>query len=146
MSVEGGKFYPGEAATPQQLVELADEYRRAADAALHIKRCGQPLSLAPYRLLAIHAIELYFSALLRAAGHPSARVRGLQHDLAKHSEYALSAKLVLRKKTRAHLDALSATREYLTTRYDPTASTTSQLTRIGATLEEVADKVAKLVR
>lgn len=145
MSIEGQRFYPGETATPRQILLLADEYRRAADALLQTRRRGKPLSCAPYRLVAIHAIELYFNALLLAAGHPSARLRGLHHDLAARIEFALSAKLKLRKRTLAHLHSLSETREYLITRYDPAGSATSQLNRLAATLKEVADKVTSIV-
>lgn len=145
MSVEGQSFYPGESATPQQILDLANEYRRAADALLQNGRRRAPLSWAPFRLVATHAIELYLNALLLAAGHPSAKLRGLQHDLASRTRFALSAELILRKRTLMHLESLSRTREYLTTRYDPAASSTSQLNRLSATLSEVADKVASLV-
>jgi HEPN domain-containing protein len=145
MSVEGQSFYPGETASPQQIVELANEYRRAAEALLHTGRRKTPLSWAPFRLVAIHAIELYLNALLLAAGHPSAKLRGLQHDLASRTKFALSAKLTLRKRTLSHLESLSKTREYLTTRYDPAASASSQLNRLEATLSEVAEKVTALV-
>ncbi|GAA3903950.1 hypothetical protein GCM10022276_23240 [Sphingomonas limnosediminicola] len=146
MSIEGQKIYPGDNATPEQVLRLADEYRVAADALLLTGRRRQPLSRAPYRLVAIHAIELYLNALLLAAGHHSARLRGLHHDLAARTHFALSAKLRLRKRTLAHLEILSETREYLTTRYDPAASAASELNRLSATLTEVAEKVTSIVR
>ena len=132
-------FYPGETATPEQIMLLASEYRRAADALLQTGRRGEPLSRAPYRLVAIHAIELYLNALLLAAGHPPATLRRLHHDLAARTELALGAKLDLRKRTLEHLQNLSRTREYLITRYDPATSAASELNRLAATLTEQAD-------
>ena len=141
MTVEGQRFFPGETATPEQVMSLASEYRIAADALLQMGRRGHPLSRAPYRLVAIHAIELYLNALLLAAGHPPAKLRGLQHNLAARTELAMCAKLDLRKATVKHLRSLSETREYLITRYDPAASAASELTRLAATMREVAKKV-----
>ena len=145
MSIERQQFYPGETAAPRQIADLADEYRRAADALLHTGRPGQPLSRAPYRLVAIHAIELYLNAFLLAAGHPSTKLRALHHDLAARTEFALSAKLPLRKRTVEHLRRLSKTREYLLTRYDPATVPGSELNRLAATLTEVAEKVGGLI-
>lgn len=145
MSLEEQRFYPGDAATPRQVLLLADEYRRAAIFLMGTGRRGRPLSRAPYRLVAIHAIELYLNALLLAAGHPSARLRSLHHNLAARTQFALSARLHLRKRTLAHLDSLSETREYLTTRYDPAGSAASELNRLAATLAEVAEKVSSII-
>lgn len=147
MSIEGQKFsYPGAVASPWQVLSLAEEYRQAAHALLSTGCRGQPLSRVPYRLLAIHALELHLNALLLAAGHPTARVRGLQHDLATRTDLALSAGLNLRRRTILHLRGLSETREYLITRYDPGLSAASQLNRLAATLEEVAEKVRTIVK
>lgn len=145
MSIEGQRFYPGETATPQQVVLLAKEYRKAAEALRQTGRRREPISLAPYRLVAIHAIELYLNAVLLAAGHPSAKLRGLHHDLASRIKFASIAKLNLRTRTLWHLQSLSETREYLATRYDPATAAASQLNRLAATLSEVAEKVTGLV-
>jgi hypothetical protein len=145
MSVEGQKFYPGEAATAQQVVQLANEYRRSADALRQTGRRRQPISLAPYRFVALHAIELYLNAALLAAGHPSAKLRAMQHDLASRTQFAPIAKLNLRTRTLKHLQTLSEAREYLVTRYDPAMSAASQLNRLAATLNEVAEKVTASV-
>ena|SRR6478736_443364 len=141
MNIEAQTFYPGETATAQQILMLAKEYRRAADALLQIGRKGHTPSRAPYRLVAIHAIELYLNALLLAAGHPSPTLRRLHHNLATRTELALTAKLKLRGRTTRHLQSLSQTREYLISRYDPNFSGASELNRLAATLAEVAEKV-----
>src|SRR4051812_7281639 len=146
MSVEGQKFYPGAVATPSQVLSLAEEYRQAAHALLSTGRRKQPLSRAPYRLVAIHSLELHLNALLLAAGHPMAKVRGLQHDFATRTDLAIAAGLRLKARTILHLRGLSKTREYLITRYDPGLSAASQLNRLAATLEEVAEKVATLIK
>jgi hypothetical protein len=96
-------------------------------------------------MVAIHSLELHLNALLIAAGHPTAKVRGLQHDFATRTDLAITAGLRLRARTILHLKSLSETREYLITRYDPALSATSQLNRLAATLEEVAEKVTVFV-
>lgn len=141
MTIEGQKFYPGERATAEQVVQLASEYRQAAEKLMECGRRGQPLSRAPFRMVAIHAIELYLNALLLAAGRPAEKVRGLHHDLGVRTELALGEGLQLRKRTVQHLQTLSETREYLLTRYDPAASAASELNRLVATLTEVSEKV-----
>jgi len=144
MSLEGQRFFPGNEATPRQLLELADEYSRAASALLPMGRRGKPLSRAPFRLAAIHAIELYLNAFLRAHGQSSATLRGLHHDLARRCILASDAGLRLRKRTVKHLDAVSQAREYLVMRYGPEASgPASQPNRLEATLKEVAEKISK---
>lgn len=142
MSIDGRKIYPGAAATPKEVLLLAAEYRRAAEALRPTGRRRRPVSWAPYRLVAIHAVELYLNALLLAAGHGSGRLRGLQHDLASRTRLAVEAKLGLRRRTLDHLHSLSDRREYLVSRYDPAGSAASEITRLAATLHEVADKVA----
>jgi hypothetical protein len=128
------------------MLRLAEEYRRAAHALFPTGRRRQPLSRAPYRLVAIHAVELHLNALLLTTGLPTARIRGLQHDFATRTELAIAAGLNLRRRTILHLRGLSETREYLITRYDPGLTSASQLNRIAATLEELAEKVTAMVR
>ena len=138
--------YPGELASPQQIHELAEEYRKGATLLLQLGRSGKPLSRAPFRLSAIHAIELYLTALLLHRGHSPNQIRKMHHDLAARTEHTLEAGLRLRAKTANHLQSLSQNREYLVTRYGPElAATTSQINRLTATLEEVAVKVTLLI-
>jgi hypothetical protein len=75
-----------------------------------------------------------------------ARIRGLQHDFATRTELAIAGGLNLRRRTILYLRGLSETREYLITRYDPGLSAASQLNRLAATLEEVAEKVTAIVK
>ena len=146
MATEAHETYPGELATPQQIRRLADEYRQAAELLLSTGRRGDPLSRAPFRLAAIHAIELYLNALLLHRGHDPSAVRGLQHNLAVRTDRALAAGLRLRQRTAAHLKSMAANREYLVTRYGPEMTgTASQLNRLAATLSEVARKVAAII-
>ncbi|ESZ29596.1 hypothetical protein [Mesorhizobium sp. L2C067A000] len=138
--------YPGELASPEQIYELAEEYRRAATELLKLGRSGKPLTRAPFRLCAIHAIELYLTALLLRRGHNPNQLRKMQHDLSARTEHTLAAGLLLRAKTAKHLQSLSQNREYLVTRYGPEmAATASHITRLTATLEEVAVKVTVLI-
>lgn len=140
------KTYPGESATPEQIFRLAEEYRKAAHLLLQLGRRGDPLSRAPCRLSAIHAIELYLNALLLFMGQETSRIRGLQHNLAARSEMAIASGLQLRKRTAAHLSAMAGNREYLVTRYGPEMTATiSQINRLTATLDEVANKVSAMM-
>ncbi|MGX9147231.1 hypothetical protein [Mesorhizobium sp. 128a] len=145
MAIEERK-YPGELASPQQIHELAEEYRKAAHQLLPLGRPGKPLTRAPFRLSAIHAIELYLTALLLHRGHNPNQIRKMHHDLSARTEHTMAAGLRLRAKTAKHLQSLSQNREYLVTRYGPEMSATaSQINRLTATLEEVAVKVTVLI-
>lgn len=128
-----------------EMVRLADQYLAAAKTLRGMGRAGDPLSRAPYRLNAIHAIELYLNAFLLKAGHPAKDLRRHHHDLGARTDLALVAGLHLRKRTAAHLRTLTETREYLVSRYDPAISSASQLNRLEATLDEVAKKVASSI-
>jgi len=141
------KSFPGGTATAAQVFHLAEEYRTAAHLLLQLGRRGKPLSLAPCRLAAIHAVELYLSALLIHQGHDTARIRGLQHDLAARSKLAIASGLRLRKRTAAHMAAMTGNKEYVVTRYGPEMTATiSQINRLTATLDEVAAKVAVMLK
>jgi hypothetical protein len=141
MTPAPSQIYPGTMASPVELRLLAEEYRVAAHALRQLGRPGEPWSRAPFRLLAIHAIELYLNALLLHRGREPRQVRSLQHDMAKRAELARGAGLRLRSKTAGHLAALGHNREYLVTRYEPEPQGASELNRLVATLDEVAIKV-----
>lgn len=144
---DGSLPYPGETASADQILRLAAEYRAAAHALRPLGRRGHPLSRAPFRLTAIHAIELYLNALLLHTGHDPAEIRGLRHDLAARAERALAGGLTLRQRTANHLSAMTGAREYLVTRYGPEMTVeTSQINRLSATLDEVADKVVAAMK
>ena len=96
------------------------------------------------RLVAIQAIELFLNAWLLTKGHSPSKLRGMQHDLEERTKLAVASGLVLRARTSEHLNSMGRTREYLIMRYGPEmASTASQINRLFATLDEVAEKVAK---
>lgn len=145
-SVKCASDYPGESAQPRQVQQLADEYRKAAVLLHGHGHRRSPLSWAPCRQTAIHAIELYLNALLLSTTCTAARVRGFQHNLDRRIEAAAAAGLKLRMRTVLHLRNMSSSREYLITRYGPEmASSHSQINRLMATLDEVANKVTKLI-
>ena len=122
------------------------EYHEAAQLLATRGRRGQPMSRAPYRLAAIHAVELYLNAFLLHSGLDHGRVRGLQHDLAARTDLSVKCGLLLRKRTATHLRTMAAAREYLVSRYGPELSSSlSQLNRLSATLSEVAGKVGPIV-
>ena len=139
--------YPGASATPLELLALADEYRAAVALLDGLARPGQQCSRAPFRLVAIHAIELYLSAFLMSAGETAETIRSYGHNLAIRRERAIPHGLVLRLRTQAHLDLLSHKREYLVSRYGTDAmQDLSQPKRLAATLTEVANKVTAALR
>ena len=134
--------YPGEKADASRLRQLAENYHEAADFLLGNKQRKAPMSRAPWRLLAIHAIELYLNAFLLSKGHRSSNIRGLQHGLSEKAELAVALGLNLRKKTKEHLSTLTRTREYVVARYDPDGLTAlSEMNRLSRTMEELAEKV-----
>jgi hypothetical protein len=146
MSLECQQFYPGQEATPEQILMLAHEYRRAAEALLPTGRRGKSLSRAPYRLLAIQAIELYLNAVLLNRVLPPEKLRGLHHNLGARAILAPAAGLTLRKSTIGYLHHLSDSREYVIIRYDPERTGPgSDLTRLAATLREVAEKATAIL-
>lgn len=136
------KAYPGEFATPEDLILLAQEYRKAADAILPLGKSGKHLTRAPYRLVAIQTIELYLNAFLLISGCTPKEIRGLQHDFSAKAALAKEKGLLLRQKTQVHIVSLYSTREYLTSRYGAEMTTKqSEMTRLKATIEELAKKV-----
>lgn len=145
MSFEGAKPYPGEAANAQQLLDLAEEFRRAAEVLRGNHRKRAVVSSAPFRLSAIHALELYLSAVLRASGLDPVDLRRLGHGLAQRVVMAESVGLQLKVRTRAQLMELETKREYLTSRYDPIGLDRTQLNRIESALNQVASKVPPLI-
>lgn len=143
---DAAKHYPGSLASPREVLRLAAEYHEAAQLLAKRGRKGQPISRAPYRLTAIHAVELYLNAFLLHSGLEHGRVRGLQHDLAARTDLSLKHGLQLRKRTATHLRTMAAAREYLVSRYGPELSSSlSQLNRLSATLAEVAGKVEPII-
>lgn len=121
------------------MLRLAEEYKNAALLLMQLARRGDPLSRAPFRLNAIHAIELYLNALLLHLGHEPSRIRGMQHDLTTRTALAIANGLKLRKRTEAHLSTMTGNREYVVSRYGPEMTATiSQINRLTATLDEVA--------
>jgi len=147
MNVERQDFYPGESDSAQEILALAKEYQRAAETLLAGVRRRAPKSAAPYRLLAIHAVELYLNALLNFRGVSSTKIRGLQHDLASRAKSLKDHDVVLRSGTFEHLERLTGSREYLCARYDAeTREKLSELNRLEATLNEVASKVTARIQ
>ncbi|WP_349940098.1 hypothetical protein [Fulvimarina sp. MAC8] len=121
---------------------MAEEYRSSAKALVKLGRFGGSITGAPFRLAAIHAIELYLNVWLLLDGIEPSVIRGLHHDFAKRTELVLKSDLRLRLKTVQHLIALSERREYIVARYAPEQlMTLTQPNRLQATLEEVARKV-----
>lgn len=144
-STESGP-YPGAEASVWQILGLAHEYYNAAMTLFQkvegVPQTVAPLSRAPARLCAIHAIELYLNAFLMHEGVSPAEIRRKNHSLAKRSEYEVIAKLKLRKRTTGHLITMSERREYLVSRYGPElVATHSELNRLTVTLVEVMTKV-----
>ncbi|RFB99138.1 hypothetical protein B5K11_01455 [Rhizobium leguminosarum bv. trifolii] len=133
--------YPGSNAKPLEVLDLADAYSRASKLLFSEGQERVALSIAPARMCAIHAIELYLNAFLRHQGVAPEEIRARMHSLA---EPMFVAKLQLRKKTARHLEVMTAKREYLISRYAPDqAREHTELTRLTATLKEVMAKVGK---
>lgn len=134
--------YPGTEASVGTLLNLADAYWDAAHRLLPQMQKGQPVSSAPARLCAIHAVETYLNAFLLFHSLDRKQVRGLQHDISQRAQLAAEKGLRLRQRTATHLIRLSEQRDYLVVRYGPEQfSELSEINRMFATLKEVAAKV-----
>lgn len=131
---------------PKDLFLLAGQYKQAAALLRQQGKPRKPMSWAPFRLCAIHAIELYLSAFLLHEGYKQDDVYGLGHDLAKREERARKKGLELRVKTKNHLAQMRDNREYLSSRYTPQMTTKSEINRMEATLEQVAKHVTAKLR
>lgn len=135
-----------ELATPAQILALAQEYDGAARDLLTRGRPKAPASLAPARLCALHAIELYLNAYLLQQGVTAAELRGLRHDLARRGDMAVDAGLHLRQRTRDHLHVIAQRSEYRLARYCMSPpKPASPMNALIATLTEVAAKAARSV-
>ncbi|EJB04560.1 hypothetical protein FHX14_001458 [Rhizobium sp. BK619] len=133
--------YPGSNAKPLEVLDLANAYSRASRLLFSSGQKQVVLSIAPARMCAIHAIELYLNAFLRHEGVAPKEIRKRMHNLA---EPTFVAKLQLRKKTARHLEAMTAKREYIISRYAPERTREhTELNRLTATLKEVMAKVGK---
>lgn len=74
------------------------------------------------------------------------KIRGLQRDLPARAALTIAGGLSLRKRTLEHIRSPSAAREYLVSRYGPElAAPMSQINRLIATLDEVANKVTNAI-
>ncbi|WP_028731718.1 hypothetical protein [Rhizobium leguminosarum] len=133
--------YPGSNANPSEVLDLANAYSLASKFLFGKGQKRVPISIAPARMCAIHAIELYLNAFLRHEGVAPEEIRKRMHNLA---EPLFVAKLKLRKKTALHLEAMTAKREYIISRYAPERTREhTELNRLTATLAEVMAKVGK---
>lgn len=139
--------YPGSNATAHDFFRLAAEYQRAADALIATHRPKHPLSQAPYRQVAIHAIELYLGALLVCEGLKPCDLRAFHHDLSARTGHERAAGIKLRKRTTQQLTELSDRREYLISRYGADRSDkVSPINQIDATLKDVRKKVERRLK
>ncbi|UEQ85950.1 hypothetical protein I8E17_35060 (plasmid) [Rhizobium sp. AB2/73] len=139
-----GPAYPGKAADVRGILDLAARYR---DAANTLGEGVSKLNHLPRRLLALHSIKLYLDALLLANGLDRQTICSFEHDFNERTRIAMDIGLVLRKRTAAHLETLSSSREYLAASYGPeTTATLSQMNRVMATLDELSLKVRKMLR
>ena len=137
---------PGNNASPQDILALANYYEQAAivlfEHARHLTTPGtHAVAYAPARFCAIHAIELCLNAFLREGGATAGEIKARHHDI--HDQEFIAA-LSIRKKTAEHLRTLVDRREYLVARYGPElCSQQSELNRLTATLKEVLLKTCK---
>jgi hypothetical protein len=134
---------PGAGAGPDDVFRLAEAYRCAAERLLGPDGRADRQVRIPGRLCALHAIELYLQAFLRVHGLEAARIRSFLHDLRRHREEAVARGLVLRARTARHIDRVAREREYVAVRYRPEAAAVSEITRLIATLRELATCVKR---
>jgi hypothetical protein len=129
-------------ASAQEIMRLAEAYHRSGLALIEAGRGGDAVGRAPGRYCAIHAIELYLDAFLRAAGETPCRLRVHGHDLGRRAALAIGRGLDLRRKTALHLVQMSRQRDHLVVRYGPEClDAVCEINRLVASLTEIARKV-----
>ena len=79
--------FPGSEATPVEICRLANVYRMAANRLLTEGRSKDPITWAPGRLCAIHAVELYLNAFLLHMKHEPSEIRGFRHNFENSSQF-----------------------------------------------------------
>ena len=99
--------YPGADARADEVIRLANHYRGAANDLLRLVEEKGARRIAPCRLCAVHAIELYLNAFLLKLGHPPERIRDSGHDLAARAALASAGGLALRRRTAIHLATMT---------------------------------------
>ena len=143
--MESPERYPGAEARPEEVIRLANHYRGAANDLLRLAEEKGPSRVAPCRLCALHAIELYLNAFLLKRGYSPERLGDSRYDLAARASLAASGGLALRRRTAIHLATMTQGREHLVVRYDPGLARLPPLNRLWATLDEIARKVTLAV-
>ena len=130
------------AADGERWLERAADFHRDACTLL-----GQEsMAGAPARLCAIHAIELYLSAFLAHRGMAAGDIKKMGHNLAVRAEAVTARGLVLRRRTGAHLVAMTVGQEYVALRYRSlSVGKLAPASRMVATLAEVSEKVTKAI-
>jgi hypothetical protein len=140
--MDGGPF-PDQAAahplaTPQDVLERAEQYAEAADFLFKGKTDAEVALHVPARLCALQAIELYLHAFLRFRGVSVKQIKARQHNV-WHEEFC--QRLELDKRTREHLQRISKDRVYVAVRYPGEVSTRlCEPTRVERTLRAIRDK------
>jgi hypothetical protein len=102
--------YPGSEASADNIICLAEGYRRTAQHLLE-ERPMQWRTEAPGRLCGVHAIELYLNAFLIDCGFTQEEIRASGHDLGKKAGMAAAAGLILKRRTARHLETMTEDRE-----------------------------------
>jgi hypothetical protein len=140
------KSHPGDGMDARSTLALAAEFAQASKALRSLGRNKNLESFAPFRLAALHSIELYLAAYLRLHGLDNSELRSTGHRLCEKLERASQHGLLLRKKTQKHLSSLTESREYLIVRYDTTMlPLLTKINRLEATRDELAAKVTLIV-
>jgi hypothetical protein len=139
-------YFPGDSMDSLKTLALAAEYEQASIALRKLARRGEFQSFAPFRLAALHALELYFVSFLRMHGVANTEIRSTGHQFCAKMELAARYGFSVRKRTCDHLAQLTGNREYLVTRYDTTMlPLLTQVNRLEATLKEVGANVTLIV-
>jgi hypothetical protein len=129
-------------ASPQAVLDLAGNYRAAADHLFAAFRNGNRQFDLPARLCALHAVELYLHAFLRFRGVACGHIKARHHNL-WHEEFC--HRLELDAKTSQHLKDLSENREYRAVRYpDGQQARLSQTNRMARTLGAIREKADRI--
>jgi len=128
------------------LIALANEYAKCANALNGLRKQNRRLQSAPHRFAALHAIDLYLNACLIHLGKGLKHTKSLQHNFYVKFELLELEGFVLKQRFKTYLKLLTDSGEYTQTRYSfHTVSDELSIPQLQALLREIAKKAKDFV-
>lgn len=108
----------GDGLTPHGIFILAESYQEAGELVWAGVRPRSRLTLAPMRLLYLHALEGFMRAFLRIHGKKSADLRSYMHDFTRLLDDCTARGLHISAESAAFINKVATASEYSRVRYE----------------------------